>query len=147
MIVADILDKRVFTIRPGASLARAASVMRTHRVTGLPVTDAAGRLVGVVTHNDLVRRREMDAESRPQDWPHKLLAPVTSTLDYIHMHSRHVYELMNPAPLTVTPAVKLYRAVELMNEQHVKRLPVLQNGHLVGMITKYDVMPHLAAYV
>lgn len=87
MIVADLLDKRVFAVRTDASLAYAESVMNRHKITGLSVVDGSGHLIGVVTHNDLERRPQMDTETRPSGWPYRVLAPVASVVDFLHAHT------------------------------------------------------------
>lgn len=140
MIVADLQDRRVFVVRTNTSLADAEAYMNRNKITGLSVVDPSGNLIGVVTLNDVVRRRQTDIENRPSGWPGKLLAPVGAVLDYLHAHTRQVAEIMTADPAFVAPHTDIENVSALMRRRHIKRLPVVRDGKLVGMITKYDLL-------
>ena len=102
MNVAEIMSRQLITIRPDALVAEAAQLMLDHRISGLPVLDAEGELVGIVTEGDLLRRAETGTE-RHHHWLEFLIAPGRFTDDYVRAHVRHVHEVMSYPIASVAP--------------------------------------------
>jgi len=143
MNVAEIMSRQVITIRADALVAEAAQLMLEHRVSGLPVLDAEGELLGIVTEGDLLRRVEIGTEHHDH-WLEFLIAPSRFTEDYVRAHARHVHEVMSHPIASVAPDESVEEAVRLMECRNVKRLPVVEAGRIVGIITRADLVRALA---
>ena len=144
MIVAELMCRDIVTVQPESSIAEAAQSMLRHRVSGLPVIDKSGHLVGILTEGDLLRRPELGTEGRRAAWMKALINPASLAAEYVHTHSRHVSDVMSRNPVFVRPETSLAKAAELMQHKRVKRLPVLQGETLVGVISRFDLLTALA---
>lgn len=143
MIVSEVMNHNVITVRPDTSLLDAVRIMLANRVSGLPVLDETGRLVGMVTEGDLLRRQEIGTNGAPAGWFKSLFQPSSVAADYVATHSRHVGGIMTNEPVYVTPDTDLTDAVHVMLSKHFKRLPVLENGTLVGTLSRSDLLKTL----
>jgi CBS domain-containing protein len=144
MKAADIMTLGAATIRPDASIAQAAQLMLQYRISGLPVVDAAGDLVGIVTEGDLLRRAESGTEQRRPRWLEFLLGPGKLADEYVHTHSRRVEDVMSRDPITVSPETPVSDVVEQMERQGIKRIPVAREGKVVGIISRANLLRGLA---
>ena len=134
----------VVTIGAGATVQEAARVMAERRVSGLPVLDENGLLAGIVSEGDLVRRAELGTHDDGGSWWLKVLAENTAR-DYVKSHARAVKDVMTRPALTVRPRTRLAEVARLMQEHGVKRLPVVEDGRLVGAAHHADLVRALAA--
>ena len=144
MIVADVMTRDVVAIDPQTSLATAAGWMVSHQISGLPVLDQAGRLVGILSEGDLLHRPELGTCGKPAGWMRGIMRVETLAADYAHTHGRQVGDVMTRNPSFVRPDLKLAKAADLMRQKQVKRLPVLQGETLVGMLCRFDILRALA---
>lgn len=144
MFVRDLMQTNPITVEPATTLADAARIMLANHLSGLPVVTAAGTLTGIVTEGDLLRRAELGTAGTYANWLKMFLIPSAGADDYIKTHGRLVSEVMTESPITVTPQTKLADAAELMVKRHIKRIPVLENHHLIGMIGRSDLLAKLA---
>ncbi len=140
MLARDIMTKTVTTVRPDTPLVDAIGCLVDARVSGLPVLDAAGTLVGVLTEGDLLRRVETGTETTRPGWLDILLGPGRTARDYVHSHGRLVADVMTTPVVTITADTTLADAVKLMEKRHIKRLPVLDGGALVGLVSRSDIV-------
>lgn len=140
----EVMSREPRTIAPGASVAEAVGVMLEARVSGLPVVDASGRLVGVITEGDLLARAELGTEKKRAKWLEFLFGPGRSAEDFVHSHGRRVEEVMTRTPITVAPSAGLDAVVGLMLDKRVKRLPVVEDGRLIGIVSRADVLRALS---
>ncbi|TXH80497.1 MAG: CBS domain-containing protein [Rhizobium sp.] len=144
MLVHAIMTSPAIAVRPETKVAEAAKMMLDNHISGLPVVDAAGSLVGIVSEGDLLRRTELDTE-RKRSWLLELLASPGKLADeYVSTHGRTVEEVMSPTVVSVTSTTNLQDVVALMEKHHVKRLPVVTNGRLVGIVSRSDLLKALA---
>jgi CBS domain-containing protein len=143
MKAADIMTKPVLGIAPDAPLAQAIGLMTEHRVSGLPVVGPDGAIVGILTEGDLLRRVETGTEGPPQSWLSRLINPHREAADYIQTHGRRVGEVMTTKVLTVDAEAPVSEIVTLMQQHHVKRLPVVTGGRLVGVVSRADLVRRL----
>ncbi len=144
MIVSDLMTADVMTVLPETSLADAARMMLAKHVSGLPVVDGKGALVGMLTEGDLLRRTELETQGAQPSWLKTFLMPSTLAADYVRTHGRRVAEVMSEHPITVAPAASLADVADIMRRKHFKRLPVMENGKLVGVIARSDLLGALA---
>lgn len=144
MKVTELMSRKSISVIPSTLVADAARIMLANRVSGLPVVDEAGDLVGIVTEGDLLRRAEIGTDGKQAGWLKSLLLPSTVASDYVHTHARHVSGVMTHSPVFVTPETELDEVAQLMLRKHIKRLPVLEHGKLIGIISRADLLRVLA---
>ncbi len=144
MNVAALMSTNIVSVLPSTTLVDAVRVMIASHVSGLPVVETDGTLVGMITEGDLLRRTELDCEGKQPSWLKAFLMPSAVAADYVATHGRRVSEVMTAHPISVTAATELAEASRIMLHKHVKRLPVLENGQLVGIISRADILRALA---
>ncbi|HEV2187541.1 MAG TPA: CBS domain-containing protein [Stellaceae bacterium] len=140
MIASQIMSREPVTVTPDTTIAKAARLMLEHRISGLPVTDSKGRLVGMITEGDLLHRTETGTERHRSRWLERLLEPGRLAGDYIDAHARKVKDAMTAELVTVSPREPLKGVVDLMEKHRVKRLPVISRGRLVGIVSRADLV-------
>jgi CBS domain-containing protein len=140
MQVRDVMTRNVISVAANQSVVEAAQVMLQNRISGLPVTDTAGKLIGIVTEGDFLRRGEIGTQRHRPRWLEFLLGPGRLAGEYVQSAGRKVEDVMTPAPVTVTEDDALETVVELMERWHVKRLPVLRDDCLVGIVSRANLM-------
>ena len=143
MRVSQIMTEGVITITERATVIDAAELMLYHRISGLPVLDARGGLVGLLSQSDLVRRTEAQTETRRSWWLQLLTGQDCLADEYVALRGRRVGEVMSRPLVTVSPYATLTEAAELMEQTSVKRLPVVVGDSLVGIITRKDFLKPL----
>jgi CBS-domain-containing membrane protein len=144
MNVADVMTKVLVTVRSDAYLQEAAALMVQHCVSGLPVVDETGTLIGLITEGDLIRRAELGTAGAQPGWLSIFLNPGRAAREYVRTHGRKVGEIMTREVITTSPNAPLSAIVDIMESQQVKRLPVLQNQRLVGIVSRADLLRALA---
>ena len=140
MNTSEIMSRAVVTVAPSASIEEATRLMLENRLSGLPVTDATGMVVGIITEGDLIRRAETGTDPRTSAWRALWMGPQRLAARYVHSHGRRVEEIMSREVITVTPGTSLSEVVELMESRGIKRLPVLENGRMVGIVSRADLL-------
>jgi CBS domain-containing protein len=144
MRATDIMTKTVATIRGDASIQTAIAAMVYRHVSGLPVTDEKGKLIGVITEGDLLRRVETDTGRRRAGWLEFLRGPNKAAHDYVRTHSRRVDDLMTREVVTVTEDSTLDEIVDIMEQKHIKRVPVMRGDALMGVVSRADIIRAVA---
>jgi len=145
MQVQDVMTKHVISVEPTDTIARAIRLMLQERVSGLPVIDAAGTLVGIVTEGDFLRRAETGTQRRRPRWLEFLVGPGRMADEYVHTHARKVSEVMTVEPATVTEQTALADVVKLMEKRRIKRLPVMKGQKVIGIISRANLLHALAS--
>lgn len=134
MLVAEAMSRSVVSVHPETTVKEALRRLDEYGITSMPVVDDAGALVGLVSEADLV------LEAVVHDSRASMLHAPGST----RARARTVAQVMNYHPITVDPHTDLADAVELMTSSEVKSLPVVEEHHVVGMISRRDVVHALA---
>ena len=145
MQVRDVMTRKVISIAAGQTVLEAVRTMLQNRISGLPVVDAQGSLVGMVTEGDFLRRGEIGTERRRPKWLEFLLGPGRLAGEYVHATGRKVEDVMTGDLATVAEDDSLETVVELMERKRIKRLPVLRNGKMVGIISRANLMHALVS--
>lgn len=140
MITADVMSRSVVAISPDAPLAQAVRLMVNNRVSGLPVIDAGGRPVGMLTEGDLLRRVETGTEGEAPGWFAGFFIPGRLAAQYVLTHGRLVSEVMTSDVMSVTEETPLLDVVALMRRKRIKRLPVVREGRVVGIVSRADLV-------
>ena len=141
------MTRHVVSVGPETSILDMAQLMLKDRISGLPVIDGDGVLVGVVTEGDCLRRTETNTEKSRPRWLDFLMGRDRLASEYIHSHGRKVSEVMTPDPVTATEDTPLDKVVHLMETRRIKRIPVLRGRQVVGIISRADLLHALASTV
>src|SRR3954452_2585312 len=140
MKVSDIMTHPVITVTPETTVGEAAELMLEHRVSGLPVVNATGAVVCIVTEGDLLRRAETGTERRRARWLEFLIAPGRLASEYAHANGTQVGEVMTDAVLSVGPDDAVTDVIELIERRHIKRVPVIGQGRLIGIVSRANLL-------
>lgn len=147
MNASDIMTREVVSVGPDAAIGDAIRRMLDHRISGLPVVDGGGKVVGMLTEGDLLRRGETGTERHRSRWLEFLLGAGRLADEYVRTHGRKVGEIMTEHVVSAAEDTPLSEIVRLMEHRRVKRLPVLRGGALVGIISRADLVRALAPLV
>ncbi|MDX6697608.1 MAG: hypothetical protein QOE65_1005 [Solirubrobacteraceae bacterium] len=148
--VADIMERDPATVSPDDDVETVIRLLREQELPGVPVVNEAGRCVGIVTENDLVLRDE-EADLH---LPHHLdiMGGVIFIESMKHFEERvrkafasRVEDMMTADPVTVAPDAPVEEAARLISQNKHNRLPVVEHGRLVGVVTRVDVLDALTA--
>lgn len=145
MRAADLMTRDVISIQSDMPLAEAAGLMLRYRISGLPVVNASKQLVGILTEGDLLRRSELGTERKRPRWLEFLVSPGKLAQEYAQSHGRRVSDVMTPNPVSIEKDAPLEEIVSLMNERRIKRIPVLDDGELAGIVSRADILRALSA--
>jgi len=132
----DVMTHHVVFIEPDATIMQAARLMLERQISGLPVADRTGNLVGILTEGDFLRRAETNTQRRRPRWLEFLVGPGRLADEYTHTHGRRVEEVMTPNPVTAAEDTSLEEVVRMMEKRRIKRLPVVSGQKLVGIVSR-----------
>jgi CBS domain-containing protein len=141
----QIMTRSVVTVSPETTIVDAANLMLQRHVSGLPVVDESGKLVGIVSEGDFIRRSEIGTGRKRGRWLRFILGPGQSASDFVHEHGRKVSEVMTKSPLTTTEDTALAEIVELMEKHNVKRLPIVRDDKVVGIVSRANLLQAVAS--
>jgi len=140
----DVMTRGVISVSPDDTIARAVRLMLQERISGLPVLNNAGRVVGVITEGDFLRRAETATEHKRPRWLEFLLGPGRLAEEYVRTHGRKVSEIMTAEPITVAEGTPLEQVVALMEKKRIKRIPVVRGDKMVGIVSRANLLHALA---
>jgi CBS domain-containing protein len=145
MLVKDVMTTSVATVPPHLPVEQVAAFLLERRISAAPVVDDDERLLGIVSEGDLLRRPETGTE-RPRSWWLSLFASSTeAAADFIKTHGRRAVDVMTRDVVTVSEDTPLSEVAGLLERHRVKRLPVVRDGRLVGIVSRADLLRALAA--
>jgi CBS domain-containing protein len=136
----DVMTSTVISVQPNATILQAARQMLQHHISGLPVIDHDGGLVGILSEGDFLRRQETSTERRRSRWLEFLMGPGRLAVEYSHSHGSKVAEVMTTDVHTVTEDTSLEDIVDLMERRRIKRVPVMRGKKVMGMVTRSNLM-------
>lgn len=140
MNASEVMTRAVIGIDPEAPILQAIRLMTGHKISGLPVVEQDGRIAGMLTEGDLLRRAETGTEGDPPGWLKSFLMLGHEASRYVRTHARRVGEVMTSDVVTIREDTPLSDVVELMLRHRVKRLPVVRDGRLVGVVSRADLV-------
>ncbi len=144
MKAAAVMTRDVVTISQSATLLEALHLMIGKDISGLPVVDADNHLVGILTEGDLLRRTETATERRVPWWKSVLFGPSLTAEEYVRSHARNVASVMSRNVHCVAEDASLETVVHIMERERVKRVPVIHDSRLVGIVSRRDLLRKLA---
>ncbi len=140
MKVRDFMTPQVVTVTPETPILDAARLMLDHNISGLPVVTDEGRVVGIISEHDLLRGGTSDVDAERSHWLRLMTEQVNLADEVARLQKRKVREAMTPDPVTVTETAPLEEAGRLIGENDIKRLPVVRDNKLVGIIARADLV-------
>jgi len=142
----QIMTRKVTSVTPDTSVVEAANLMLKHHVSALPVVDKSGTLVGIISEGDFLHRSEIGTQRKRSRWlRYLLLGYDRSAADYVQVHGRKVAEIMTPSPVTVAEDTSLPEIVARLERHHIKRVPVVRGGKLVGIVSRSNLLQAMAS--
>ena len=142
----DVMTPNVLTVSQDASVLEAVRLMLQRKISGLPVIDASGALVGMVSEGDFLRRSELGTQRQHPRWIEFLMGAGRLADEYVHASGRKVREIMTQAVYSVTEEAPLEEIVALMERRRIKRVPVLNGNTLTGIITRSNLLRAFAGH-
>jgi CBS domain-containing protein len=141
----DVMVSPVITTKPSASVKEVAHILLTHRISGVPVVDDAGKLVGIVSEGDLMRRADLGTERHRSWWLAALFAEEEAlAAEYVKQHSKKVSDVMTKHIVAATPDTPLNEIAGLLERHSIKRVPIVENDALVGIVSRANIIQALA---
>jgi CBS domain-containing protein len=144
MLARDIMTSPVITIEPSASIGEAVDLMLSRHISGLPVVLANGTLVGMITEGDFLRRGELGTEQKRSRWLEFFLSPGKAADEYVRAHGRKIEEIMSDNVVCTRPDAPLDEVVTQMIDRNIKRLPVILDNRIAGIVCRSDLLRALA---
>lgn len=144
MLIQDIMTRAPITVKSSSSIADAARLLLDNHISGLPVVDDNGAIVGIVSEGDFLRRGELDTERRRSAFLEFFVSPGRLADEYVRAYGRLIGEVMTSPVKTISPQALVSEAVETMERDGINRLPVVDGEKLVGIVTRSDLLRALA---
>ena len=141
----QIMTRPVLTVSPDTTIGEAANLMLQRHISGLPVVDAAGKLVGIVSEGDFIRRSEIGTQRRRSRLLKLILGPGQAATDFVHEHGCRIADIMTHEPVTISEDTPLETIVMLMEKNKLKRLPVMRGEKLVGIVSRANLLQAVAS--
>jgi CBS domain-containing protein len=141
----QIMTRPVITVTPETTILEAANTMLQKHVSGLPVVDAPGKLVGIVSEGDFIRRSEIGTQRKRGRFLQFILGPTAAAADFVQEHGNKVADIMTPQPVTVTEDTPIEEIVRRMEDNNVKRLPVMRGDQIVGIVSRANLLQAVAS--
>jgi CBS domain-containing protein len=146
--VADIMTKELITVKKETTVRELAELFVTKRISSLPVTDGNGKLIGIVTESDLVEQSKslhLPTVISLFDWVIYLETEKSLEKELQKMGGRTVEDIYQPDPVSIKSGASLSEAADLMSNRHINSIPVLDDGNLVGIVARIDIIRTLLA--
>ena len=147
MKAADLMVQDVVTIGPNESVARAARLMTDNDVSALPVVDTDGRLVGIISEADLLRREEIDTATQRPWWVETMTPAATLAAEFAKSHGKRVADLMSENVISAGEDASLNEIAAILERNRIKRVPIVRGNELVGIVSRANLIQALASVV
>ena len=144
MQASDIMTRTVVSVTADTKVSEVAATLIAHRISGVPVVDAANRVVGIISEGDLYRRPELGTDQPRRRWIEFFTSNATLARDYVHSHGSMAGDVMSREVVGVSPETPVSEIAELLERWRIKRVPVLDDGKLVGIVSRSNLIQALA---
>jgi CBS domain-containing protein len=141
----DVMVSPVITMKPSSSVKEVAKTFLERRISAVPVVDDQGKLVGIVSDGDLMHRAEAGTQRQRPWWLRLLTAEETLAAEYVKAHARKVADVMTRDVITATADTPLYEIAALLEKNSIKRVPIVENGQLVGIVSRANLIQGVAS--
>ena len=140
----DVMVSPVITVKPYSSVRDVANLFLKHRISAVPVVDDTGKLVGIVTEGDLLHRVENDTEKRRSSWLRVFTEQDVLAAEYAKSYSRKAADVMATRVVFAAPEASLADIAMLMERHSIKRVPIMNKGQLVGIVSRANLIQAIA---
>jgi CBS domain-containing protein len=144
MLAREIMTTDVVTARPDTDIGEIARLMVERRISALPIVVDDGHIVGIVTESDLLHRQENDTERKRKWWVELVSDAEARSREYLKSHGHKAQDLMSRVVVTIPDDAPLAHVAQLLDSHRIRRVPVLRDGRLVGIISRADLVRALA---
>jgi len=134
----------VITVKPSTAVKEIAELFLKKRISAVPVIDSQGTLVGILSEGDLLHRVEVGTERHRPWWFEVFMGSDTLAAEYVKSHGRKASDIMTRTVITATPQTPLHEVATLMEKNAIKRVPILENGQLVGIVSRANLIQAMA---
>lgn len=145
MQAVDIMTRDMAMVSPDTSVEDVARVFLRRHISAVPVVDENGVLQGIVSVGDLMRRAENDTERTPSWWLHMVRSPAERAREYVLSHGHHACDVMTRKVVTITDEMPVSQVSELLETHRIKRVPVVRDDRVVGIVSRANLLQGLAA--
>ncbi len=140
----DVMNKNVVSATPDTTVDQLLKFMMEHHISAVPIVDVNGAISGLVSEGDLIPRVE-GAQAPPRSWWLSLFAGLKySVADFIKLKGRHARDIMTRKVITVAPDTPVVQIARLLERKRIKRVPVVENSNLVGIVSRANLLHALA---
>jgi CBS domain-containing protein len=140
----DIMTTNVVTVGTETPILAVARVLAEHRISGVPVVDPQNKVVGIITEGDLLRRSELGTEKERNLWRELFVSDERYATEYVQAHGTTAGAVMTGRVVHVAPDTPIAAIVDLFEKQRIKRVPVIDNDRLVGIVSRGNLVQALA---
>jgi CBS domain-containing protein len=144
MKAADVMVTNVITVGPDISVQEVAQILLSARISAVPVVEAGGELLGIVSEGDLMHRAEAGTGRRRPWWLAAFLGKEALAAEFVKEHSRRVTDVMTREVVTATPETSLSDIANLLEKNAIKRVPIVKDGKVVGIVSRANLLQALA---
>ncbi|WP_262269272.1 CBS domain-containing protein [Microvirga yunnanensis] len=144
LTAADVMTPGVITVSPKTSIHEIAKLLCDHHISGVPVVEDEGRLLGIVSEGDLIGHAQLAGERRRSWWHTFLNGPTVLAQHYAKSHGRTASDVMTTDVVTVLETTSVADTARTLEQHRIKRVPVLRDGRLVGIVTRSNLLRVLA---
>ena len=145
MKAADVMITNVIAVGPDACVQDVARILLDSRISAVPVIAADGKLLGIVSEGDLMRRAEAGTGRRRPWWLAILTGREVLANEYIREHSRRVTDVMTRNVVTATADTPLSTIANLLEKNAIKRVPIVEEGKVIGIVSRANLLQALAS--
>lgn len=146
MLARDVMTTAVLTATPDTDVSEIARMLLESHISAVPIVAADGSLAGIVSEGDLLNRAEAETRHRPSWWLQLLASPDEPAHEYLRAYGRRARDVMTREVISVQPDTPLARIAALLEKHHIKRVPVLDGGRLVGIVSRANLLRGVAAW-
>lgn len=145
MLAKDVMTTKVITVSPDALVSEIAGLLLRNRISAVPVVDTENRILGIVSEGDLMHRPESGTEKRRGSWWLKLFTMSDElAVEYSKSHGARASQVMAAPVVTVPEDMPVAEIARTLEEHHIKRVPVVRDGRLVGIVSRANLLHGLA---
>ncbi|TFH85643.1 CBS domain-containing protein [Billgrantia azerbaijanica] len=145
MLAVDVMTPNVITVGPEADVREIARLLLDNRISAVPVVDDDDKVLGIVSEGDLMRHLENGNGNRKSWWLRSIFVGAGDAADYVKSHGRLAREIMTRDPITIAEDEPLNRIARLLEKHHIKRVPVVRDGRLVGIVSRANLLRGFSA--
>lgn len=140
MLAREVMTANPIVVPASMPIEECARLLLEKRISAVPVVDAAGGVIGIVSEGDLIRRREAGTERRYSWWLELVSDPQTMARDFVKSGGHKVSDVMTRQVVSITEDTPLAAIASILEKRHIKRVPVVREGKLVGIVSRADLV-------